>query len=257
MRRFKIFPAFLLLILRMAVPANAQYASHMAAADTIHAIPATAFNPSSLIAPGILVAGALGIHYLAHDTLDISIRDAVIGMNGGNVDTKLDDYIQYVPVAGHLVLGGFGAPSRLNFTDRFIENALGHLVLAVLSGGGKELFHTLRPNEVDYKSFPSGHTAQVFIGAELMRLDYGPYWGAGAYAIGCMVAVMRIYRNWHWFSDVIMGAGLGILAARCGQLLLVPFKNLVGIHTSRADIALVPAYNPATGSIGLELACAF
>lgn len=53
----------------------------------------------------------------------------------------------------------------------------------------------------------SGHTATVFIGAELVRIEYGGWYGAGAYTIATGVAFMRMYNGRHWLHDVVAGAG--------------------------------------------------
>ena len=70
-------------------------------------------------------------------------------------------------------------------------------------------------------SFPSGHTAASFalatvIASELPHDKPLLRWGAGALAYGGagLVGFSRVYGDRHWTSDVIMGAGLGIVAGR-------------------------------------------
>ncbi len=71
----------------------------------------------------------------------------------------------------------------------------------------------------DYQSFPSGHTAAAFATAAALthevardhpdaRLLAGSllYTGAG------LVGISRMYENWHWASDVVMGAAIGSFA---------------------------------------------
>ena len=97
----------------------------------------------------------------------------------------------------------------------------------------------------------------TFTGAELMRLDYGPWWGAAFYGLACGTAAERIYADRHWLSDVLAGAGLGILSANVGSWLLEPIKSLFGIpdwswdglSTSRpVQVALAPSADPLSGT---------
>jgi membrane-associated phospholipid phosphatase len=235
----------LVLILSILLSAPALRASSGQPADS------SAFRGTQLIAPGVLVGSSLAIHYFAHDSWDLGIKEWAQDIRGGAPVVPFDDYIQYAPFVMDLGLGLLGAEAKHGFTDRLIETALGSMVCAALSLTCKEAFHTLRPNGYDYRSFPSGHSDTVFLGAELVRMEYGWGWGAGAYAIACTVGSMRIYRNWHWFSDVLFGAGIGILSAHAGQWLLSPTKRILGIDQKEAGISwtLAPSYDPLSGAL--------
>ena len=113
-----------------------------------------------------------------------------------------------------------------------------------------------RPDSGARNSFPSGHTATVFLGAELMRIEYGGWWGAGAYAVAATTALMRIYNGRHWTSDVLAGAAIGILSADIGYWLM-PFERRVFHLDGRSgrdggvSLQIVPT------AYGLGLACVF
>ena len=85
-----------------------------------------------------------------------------------------------------------------------------------------------------------------------MRMEYGPYWGAAAYTLATGVAFLRIYNRWHYFSDVVAGAGVGILCAHIGEWLLPPVKRLLG-----PDVALAPTLDPVSGGVCATLAMKF
>ena len=55
------------------------------------------------------------------------------------------------------------------------------------------------------------------MGAELVRMEYGGWYGIGAYTIAVGVGFMRMYNGRHWLHDVVAGAGVGILSARVGE----------------------------------------
>ncbi len=68
-----------------------------------------------------------------------------------------------------------------------------------------------RPNGAN-RSFPSGHTASAFFGAEYIRQNYGPWAGLPAYAAAGWVGYTRVYSQHHYWHDVFAGALLGIMS---------------------------------------------
>ncbi len=64
-----------------------------------------------------------------------------------------------------------------------------------------------------YHSMPSGHTAAAFALAASIGENCDNY-RMLSYSIAIMVGISRIYRDDHWASDVIVGAGLGYLSAK-------------------------------------------
>ena len=129
-------------------------------------------------------------------TVNVPVNDYVTGICRSN-NQVLDNTLQYAPLAGVVVLGLFAESDEIKYA-----------------------VHELRPDGSAYNSFPSGHTATAFLGAELMRLEYGWGYGAAAYAIATGVGVLRVYHSRHWVSDVLAGAGIGILSARIAWWLL-------------------------------------
>ena len=81
--------------------------------------------------------------------------------------------------------------------------------------------HHLRPDGSDYRSFPSGHTAQAFLAASIVHTelrDKSQWYGVGAYALATTVGAFRMLNNKHWEADVFAGAGVGILSAHLAYL---------------------------------------
>lgn len=46
-----------------------------------------------------------------------------------------------------------------------------------------------------------------------------PWAGIGAYAVAATTGLMRMANNKHWLSDVLTGAGIGILSTELGYCL--------------------------------------
>ena len=68
----------------------------------------------------------------------------------------------------------------------------------------------------------SGHTATAFMTASMLVKEYGyksPWIGIGAYSAATATGLMRMANNKHWLSDVLAGAGIGILSTEMGYYL--------------------------------------
>ena len=84
--------------------------------------------PASLIGAG---AVALAPGFIRNGSRDIT--NNVIDIRGSNKRLEVDDYIQYLPVAGSLMLGCAGIKAKHPFRDRFFIIATSYATLAVLT----------------------------------------------------------------------------------------------------------------------------
>lgn len=87
-----------------------------------------------------------------------------------------------------------------------------------------------RPDHSNSMSFPSGHAASAFATATVLQRYYGWKVGAPAYALGSYVALARMSFNRHHATDVVMGAGFGIAAARTVTMSVAKTKFNVGVQ---------------------------
>jgi hypothetical protein len=199
------------------------------------------FKAGELIMPLSLVGvGALGFiepvkawHHGLHDKVSIGAGDNTI---------KADEYLRFVPMAGIYGLSLLGADAKHGYMDRTLELGVSFVALTAIGYGCKYLIHSPRPNGSDNNSFPSGHTATTFMGAELVRIEYGeehPWLAVGAYTVATAVGALRVYNDCHWFNDVIAGAGVGILSARIGYWLL-PYTRQIAHRITGWDMFVAP-----------------
>lgn len=241
--------ACILLILTV-VPLRAQDSLRVEApTDTVR------FTPQQLIVPGAMVAA--GALFVAVPPLAQSRKwvGNEIGMH--NVGSA-DDYLRFLPLLGYEVLDFAGVKSRRPFVDRVIVGATATLLTTAVTYGIKYSVKEMRPNGESEHSFPSGHASIAFMGAELLRQDYGPWVGAGGYVVATGIGVMRIIGGAHWFNDVLAGAGIGILCARAAEWLLPFNRRWLGLDKKHGESAvIVPAYSPAFGAVTLNAAFTF
>lgn len=170
--------------------------------------------------------------------------------------TRIDDYAQYTPMAAGLALGWLGVEARHSNRDRVLLTGTAFCTMTALAGGLKYTIHEERPDKTDDKSFPSGHAARAFMGAELVRIEYGIGWGAAAYGMAAGVACLRVYNDRHWWQDVAAGAGIGILSTHVAYWLLPLEKRILGWDDEQATVFL-PTYEPNTKTIGLSFSYCF
>jgi membrane-associated phospholipid phosphatase len=81
-----------------------------------------------------------------------------------------------------------------------------------VNGVLKLVVYRKRPTGNGKHSFPSGHTTSAFAGAAYLGKRYGFAYGIPSYAAASAVGYSRIHAKAHRWDEVIVGAGLGILA---------------------------------------------
>ena len=74
----------------------------------------------------------------------------------------------------------------------------------------------------DYNSFPSGHALTIFCVAVIFTCVW-PMWWPIWFAVAALLAVTRALLTAHFLSDVLIGAGIGLIAAR--EVLLLGFPG--------------------------------
>lgn len=184
------------------------------------------FKYTSLIIPTAFIAyGLIGLNSRELKKINLDIQLDVMKSNPSKV--TIDDYLQYAPSLSVYGLNSIGIEGKHNFKDRTV--LLGTSMLFVFSSvtALKKITKIERPNGSASNSFPSGHTALAFAGAEFMYQEYKEvsiWYGISAYAVASTTGFLRVYNNKHWFTDVIAGAGFGILSTKAAYW-MSPFLN--------------------------------
>ena len=137
--------------------------------------------------------------------------------------TGIDDYTQFfgpAMVVG-LKLGGY--EGRSDWPRLLASAGMSYAIMAGFVNGIKYTAKEMRPDGSTANSWPSGHTATAFVGATLLHKEYGltrsPWWSVAGYGVATATGVMRVLNNRHWISDVMSGAGIGIMSTELGYAL--------------------------------------
>jgi len=241
------------LALTTAAPAQAQ-----PAADSLSmADPSTTFSARQLIIPAALITiGGFGVSNGWLEHVNHGVKNRMARLRSDH-HMPADSYLRFLPAAANVALSATGLPARHSLRQRLLLTATATAAMAVMAEGAKRTVHERRPDNSDRRSFPSGHAATAFMGAELVRSDYGTGVGIAAYSVATLVAAMRLYNERHWLNDVLAGAGIGILSARMAYWLLPLEQRLLGWDDQSAAAAVVPTYEPQTQSLGFSVALAF
>jgi hypothetical protein len=209
--------------------------------------------PATLIGYGIV---GLESHQLLYYNKEI--REEV----KESIDEKLtiDDFSQYTPAASVYALNAFGIKGKNNFRDRTIVLGTSYLILSASVLGLKSISKIQRPDFSSDNSFPSGHTATAFAGAEFLWQEYkdkSVWYGIAGYTVATGTGLFRIYNNRHWLTDVAAGAGIGILSTKIAYWLYPSINEKVFRSKEKKGTAItvIPFYNG--NQIGLSIGKTF
>ncbi|WP_216688832.1 phosphatase PAP2 family protein [Hymenobacter siberiensis] len=171
----------------------------------------------------------------------------------GDYSNHIDDFLQWAPYLEIPVVLLAGVESRSDRINLGLVIVKSELIMLSSVYVVKTLTRIERPDGSNSLSFPSGHTAQAFLAASIVHTEFrdkSQWYGIGAYTLATSVAAFRMINNKHWESDVVAGAGFGILSAHVAYL---THRNRWGHKpTGRGigDTSFMPMWTPA-GATGL------
>lgn len=209
-----------------------------------------------LIIPTILMGyGLIGLESHSLISLNGEIRDEL----RENIDRKLsiDDFSQYTPTLSVYALNAVGIKGKHNLKQRLIISATSHLIMGLTVNIVKNTGTVTRPDASSDNSFPSGHTAMSFVGAEFLWQEYKDvsiWYGITGYLIASGTGFFRMYNDKHWLTDVAMGAGIGILSTKIGYW-TYPYIEKTFFKNSRKNnsVMISPFYNGKQTGLSLNV----
>lgn len=204
------------------------------------------FNPKQLILPTALIGfGFIGINSDQIKDFNSEVSEEVVE----HIDKQItiDDFTQYAPAAAVYALGAFGVKGKNNLKDKSIILATSFLIMNITVLSLKSITKVERPDGTSNNSFPSGHTATAFMGAEFLYQEYkdvSVWYGLSGYVVAAITGAFRVYNNRHWETDVAAGAGIGILSAKAGYWLFPAVNKLFASKSNpNTKSAFIPYYD--------------
>jgi len=174
-----------------------------------------------------------------------------------NYTTSIDDYLQYAPIGLMYTADIFKLKAKHS-----VWNQTKFLFLSELTTSGiiqilKYSLKIERPDQSSNNSFPSGHTGQAFVAAQVLRNEFKdthPLIAYSGYLFAASTGTLRIVNNRHWLPDVLMGAGIGMLMTNLIYH-YEPFKNWNPFKTKQTDLSLqiYPTFNDQYTGINIKL----
>lgn len=213
----------------MVVPMSAQQSSEL------DSLPHKIIIPKSFIAPTTIALLSALPFCFSHLKYSVEKQPAQ--------PLRVDEIGEYLPLSAVLAMGALGVRGEYKFIDLTLLSTVAFVGNALSVYSLKRLAKEKRPFADNRDAFPSGHAAFAFMGAELMRLQYGRHsltYSVAAYGVALATASLRIYNGMHWAHDVLAGAAIGMLSARIAWYLYPKLKN---------KCLMLPAFNKKSVAI--------
>lgn len=170
----------------------------------------------SLVAPGLLIG--YGIIAMNDNDWLLNSKDVhrELMQRFPDFDTKLDYPSRYVPVLAVYGLNLAGVKGKHSYLSATLIFGISSTITKLLVYELKEITHVKRPDG-GFQAMPSGHAADAFVSATFLYKEYqhrSAWYGVAGYAVASATGLMRMLKNRHWMSDVLVGAGIGILVTQ-------------------------------------------
>jgi membrane-associated phospholipid phosphatase len=194
-------------------------------------------------------------------------RNPLIGYNEGIheeiqehyhcFNTKVDNYTRNVPIAAVYALNLAGIKGRHDLYNLTAVFLLADFINSSATMKLKGLTHQLRPDRSSADAFPSGHTSGAFTAATVLYLEYKDqsiWYGVGGYGIAAATGGLRMLKNKHWLSDVLAGAGVGILSTQVAYAVYPWIQKKISQGLPRRAsqrFLILPGYAHKTAGINL------
>jgi len=197
----------------------------------------TKIKLSKVIVPiSLISAGLLSTSSSFEKQLQTKIRNNV----GHNFECKIDNYLQYAPIIELYTADILGVKSKNHWFDQTKNLLIANAITAGITHSLKRI-NKPRPNGAEH-SFPSGHTSFAFTNASVLFHEFNktaPLLAYSGFLFSSTTGVYRILNNKHWFSDVVVGAGIGILVTE----IVYYFEPLKGFNPfiNSKNLSFIPS----------------
>ena len=189
------------------------------------------------IVPSVLIGSSL---IITNSDFEQRLQQKV----GGTANTSIDDYTRFVPLAQMYTADVIGIKSRSHWFDQTKNAAIALLLTDLITTRLKRSIDKTRPSGANNNAFPSAHTSYAFTSATVRYEEFkdtSPILAYSGYAFAVTTGYLRMAKDAHWFSDVLLGAGIGIAITKLVYhfdylFAWNPFKN-------KDNVMIAPMYD--------------
>jgi len=197
------------------------------------------------IVPAMLISGGIIIE-------SFNVKEKIQGWFP-RTHTTIDDYLRDVPVGELYTYDIFSRKHRNNIFNQTKYLIISRLATGYITQLIKEMTNNTRPNGGSL-SFPSGHTSIAFANATVLyneTIDYNPFVAYSGYMFATATGILRITNNRHWVSDVLTGAGIGMLVTNLVYY-IEPFKKIDPFRLGK-KARMTPELDPSSGRFNISV----
>lgn len=193
--------------------------------------------PLSLITTGLIINYSNGS--FGKENIQEKIQDRFPDFH-----TSADEYLLFVPAIMMYTADLLKIESKNDVFTQTKYLAIAGIANNLITIGIKNLTKEQRPNDWVHYSFPSGHTSNAFVMATVLHhefVDSSPWLAYSGYLFATTTGVLRVLNNYHWVSDVLVGAGIGIIVTDLVYR-FEPLKNWNPFKNKKTKVVLSPTY---------------
>jgi membrane-associated phospholipid phosphatase len=205
---------------------------------------------ASIVPASLILAGTITLLPKSNCFLSkYAIHDKIIDLFSG-AKSPIDNYLQFAPLAAVFGLKAAGVKSRSDFLNQVVISAKAELLMTVIVRGMKPWISSDRPSG-GLNSMPSGHTAQAFVSATILDMEYrdtSPWISVAGYVVATTTGMYRMINNQHWISDVLIGAGIGIFSTK-----VVYFTHKYHWGKKNSNMVILPAIYKNGGGVSFAM----
>jgi membrane-associated phospholipid phosphatase len=200
------------------------------------------------IIPSLLAGSAL---LITNSNFEIRLQRNVKFGIPENFNTTLDDYTRFAPLAQMYAADVFGVESRSHWFDQTKNAVIAMLITDLITSKLKSNIVKTRPNGANDNAFPSAHTSYAFTSATILYEEFKdtkPVLAYSGFAFAITTGYLRMAKDAHWFSDVLLGAGIGIAVTK----LVYHFDYLFAWNPFKynENIMIAPSFDGQSFGIG-------
>ena len=202
--------------------------------------------PTSLIVVGSIISNSN-----FEQKLQIDLRNGV----GNNYENKIDNFMLFAPIVELYLADIIGVKSKNHWFDQSKNLFISNVISSFITNRLKVIVGKTRPNG-EVHSFPSGHTTIAFTNATVLYEEFknsSPILAYSGYVFATGTGGFRMINNKHFISDVMVGAGIGILVTKLVYH-FEPFKNFNPFKDSKNTV-VIPQIN--YGNYGIYISYSF